>query len=374
MQLRRGLTLVEIIVAMSLTLAVFAITLPFVRAQTRALSASAGRLDADQIARYAQRAIDRDLRLATADSGQPRLIYAGRLGISFTANLLARDTLDPSALDVDVGADSAVTEAWRLADAASIPLTTRTFPTQAYLGVDGLPSRNETIHYFLHPDPDWARSDVYRLYRRVNAADSVALVGSIHVPAESSFFTYFVDADDTLAAIPPGSVPLYWTDSTLAQVRAVGLRAAGIFRGGVDTTETIRVVRWRTLLPALPAAATLTCGSAPAVPTGVGHSRQFAPNAGTPTSGTHHVRVTWTASTGDAGGAAGVTHYVIWIRPNSNPVTWTRIGTVPARRVGSYQFDHYLPTLTGSVRVGVSAVGCGGMTSTVAQSNPLNLG
>lgn len=374
MQLRRGLTLVEIIVAMSLTLAVFAITLPFVRAQTRALSASAGRLDADQIARYAQRAIDRDLRLATADSGQPRLVYAGRLGISFTANLLARDTLDPSALDVDLGADSAITEAWRVADAATIPLTTQTFPTQAYLDAEGLPSRNETIHYFLHPDPDWARSDVYRLYRRVNAADSVALVGSIHVPADSSFFSYFIEAGDTLAALDAGSLPRYWTDSTLAQVRAVGIRAAGIFRGGVDSTVTLRIVRWRTMLPALTTPTTMTCASAPAAPTGVGHSRQHAPNAGTTTSGTHHVRVTWTASSGDAGGAAGVTHYVIWIRPNSNPVTWTRIGTVPARREGSYQFDHYLPTFTGQVRFGVSAVGCGGMTSTVAQSNPLNLG
>ena len=40
---RAGFTILEIIVAMALTLAVFAITLPFVRAQTRALGTSAGR-------------------------------------------------------------------------------------------------------------------------------------------------------------------------------------------------------------------------------------------------------------------------------------------------------------------------------------------
>lgn len=372
MHLRRGLTLVEIIVAMTLTLAVFAITLPFVRAQTRALSASAGRLDADQIARYAQRAIDRELRLATADPGQPRLVYAGRLGISFNANLLARDTLDPSALDIDLGADSAITEAWRLADAGTIPLTSTTYPTQQYLAADGLPSRNETIHYFLRPDPDWARSDVYRLYRRVNAADSVMLVGSIHVPADSSLFTYYIRSGDSLAAIPAASLPLYWNSATLAQVRAVGIRASGIFRSATDTMHTVRVVRWRTLLPEL-ATATATNCTAPAAPTGVSHARQNAPNAGTQTSGTHHVRVTWNASSGDAGGSTGVTHYVVWVRPNTNPVTWTRIGTVPARRVWSYQFDHYLPTVTGSVRYGVSAVSCNAATSTVAQSNPLNL-
>ena len=187
---RIGVTLVEIIVAMTLTLAVFAITLPFVRVQTRALGENASRVDAEQIARYAQRVIDRDLRLAVSDPGQPMLVYAGTMAIAFNANLLARDTTDPNALEIDASADSAITEAWRLAAAAEIPATGLTYPPADYVDASGSASRNETVMYFLHPDTISGRSDVYVLYRRVNAEDSVQIVRGIHVPTDSAFFTY----------------------------------------------------------------------------------------------------------------------------------------------------------------------------------------
>ncbi|MBX3133835.1 MAG: hypothetical protein KF689_10680 [Gemmatimonadaceae bacterium] len=368
MRARGGMTLVEIIVAMALTLAVFAITLPFVRAQTRALGSTAGRLDADQIARYAQRAIDRELRLATSDPGQPLLVYAGPLGIAFTANLLARDTLDPAALDVDASADSAITEGWRLANATTLPLTSTTFPTEAYFDADGIASRNETIQYFLHPDPAWGRSDVYTLYRRVNAADSVPLVSSIHVPADSAFFSYFTASGDTLVEVAAGSLPMLWTDAALANVRAVGLRSSGIYKGKIDTSDVIRTVRWRTVLPNAAAAAGVDCGGAPGAPSSPWHTKQTATG-----SGSYHVRVGWTASGDDSAGDSDVTHYVVWIRYNSSPVTWTRVAAVPALRVGSYRYDHYHPSHNGQVRYGVSTVDCGGATSAVVQTNPVTL-
>ncbi|MDH5233502.1 MAG: prepilin-type N-terminal cleavage/methylation domain-containing protein, partial [Gemmatimonadota bacterium] len=129
---RPGFSLVEILVAMALTLAVFAITLPFVRAQTRALGVSAGRLDADQLARYAQRAVDHDLRLASAVPGQPLLVLAGPMAIAFNANLLAVDTSDPGARDINAAAPTTLTDSWRLADAATLPNTARNYPTQDY--------------------------------------------------------------------------------------------------------------------------------------------------------------------------------------------------------------------------------------------------
>ena len=61
---RAGFTLIEMMMAVLLTMLVFAITIPFFRNQTRALDGGAGRLDAQQNARYAQSAIDREVRLA----------------------------------------------------------------------------------------------------------------------------------------------------------------------------------------------------------------------------------------------------------------------------------------------------------------------
>jgi type II secretory pathway pseudopilin PulG len=362
MRARGGMTLVEIIVAMALTMVVFAITLPFVRAQTRALGSTAGRLDADQIARYAQRAIDHELRLVTSDPGQPLLVYAGTMGVSFNANLLARDTLDPAALDVDVTADSAITEGWRLANAATIPLTSTTYPTETYVDADGNASRNETIHYFLHPDPSWGRTDVYTLYRRVNAADSVPLVGSIHVPADSAFFSYFTASGDTLAEVAAGSLPMLWTDGDLANVRAVGLRSSGIYKGKIDTSDVIRTVRWRTVLPNAAVAAVANCGAAPGNPSNVQQNKQTG-------SAGFHVRVTWNASADDNGGDADVTHYVVSIRPNSNPVTWMPVAVVPARAVATYRYEHYFPLSTGSVKYGVHAVDCGSSPSATVEHN-----
>lgn len=366
---RPGFTLVEIIVAMTLTLLVFAITLPFVRAQTRSLGSTAGRLDADQVARFAQRTIDRDLRVAVSDPGQPLIVYAGELGISFNANLLARDTLDPAALEVDATADSSLTEAWRTANAAVLPLTTTIYPTVNYTDADGLASKVETISYFLHPDTISGRSDVYVLYRRVNARDSVQMVRGIHVPDDSSFFTYFTTVADTLAPIAVGSLPLLWTAPALAQVRAVGIRAGGFYRNRQVAEDVIRTVHWRTMLTNAPRAVEATCATTPAVATSVGLSKQTGTG-----SNSYHVRVTWTGSSDDAGGTTDVTHYVVFARYNTTPVLWERLGSVPAQRVSGYRYDHYMPRYNGSVRYGVTAVNCAGLSSTVAASSPLNLG
>jgi Tfp pilus assembly protein PilW len=150
---RPGFSLVEMLVAITLTLAVFAITLPFVRAQSRALGANAGRLDAEQVARYAQRAIDGDLRLATADGiGQPVIVQAAPMAISFNVNLIAPDTTDPNALTIEAGAATTLTESWRLSGAAALPLVAKVYPTVDYSTAAGTISRNETVSYFLRPD------------------------------------------------------------------------------------------------------------------------------------------------------------------------------------------------------------------------------
>jgi Tfp pilus assembly protein PilW len=365
---RRGLTLVEILVAMTLTLAVFAITLPFVRAQTRALGSNAGRLDADQIARYAQRRVDRDLRLAAGDPGQPTVVYAGTMGVSFNANLLAADTSDPNAFEVEAGADSSLTEAWRVSDAATLPLTARSYPTEDYVGADGVMSRVETISYFLHPDTVSGRSDIYVLYRRVNARDSTLVVRGIQVPQDSAFFSYFVSDADTLLPIAASALPLYWDSTATPSIRAVGIRSSGFFRNTTDAEDVIRTVRWRTLFTNT-TASVADCGAAPGDPSAVSHSTQTSTG-----SSNYHVRVTWNRSGDDGTGDDDVTHYIVWIRYNVNPVTWTRVATVPARDAATYRYDHYLPRLVGQVRYGVSAVDCGGSESSKASHNSnLNL-
>jgi prepilin-type N-terminal cleavage/methylation domain-containing protein len=297
---RRGFTLIEIVVAVSLTLAVFAITLPFVRAQTRSLGSTASRLDAEQIARYAQRAIDKELRLAIAEDGQSMIVMAGTMAISFNANLLARDTSDANALEIDEDADSSVTEAWRVANASTLPLSTELYPTEDYTSASGAASGIETISYFLHADTVSDRSDIYVLWRRVNAGDSTLIVRGIHVPADSAFFSYQTMSGGSLTTIASSSLPLYWDTTAVDDIRAVTIRSAGFYRNARENEDIIRTVYWTTFLGN--ATSTVTgCGDAPAAPTAVAQSKQTG-------SAGYHVRVTWTNSTDDGADDDDVTH------------------------------------------------------------------
>lgn len=356
---RAGFSLVEMVVAMGLTLVVFAITLPFVRSQSRALGANAGRLDAEQIARYAQRAIDRELRLAQADPGQPRLVYAGPLGIAFNANVLGRDTLDISALELELGASEDLTDAWAVADAAYLPLTTTTYPTEDYVASDGTGSRVETVMYYLEPDTVQGRTDLYVLYRRVNAQAAIALVRGVHVPTDSAFFSYLRPDTAGLAEIPAGELPLFWTDPEIDDIRVVGLRASGWFRNRQEESEVIRTVRWRTTLPEEDV--TTNCVAvAPAAPSNV----LWPGGAPTP----YQARITWTGSADDVAGATTVTHYDVMRRLDADSV-WQRVRQMPALGVSSYEFIDAKPILSGSYRYGVAAVGCAGDRSAVVASN-----
>jgi type II secretory pathway pseudopilin PulG len=359
---RRGFSIVELLVAITLTLSVFAITLPFVRAQSRALGANAGRLDAEQVARYAQRAIDSDLRLATADGiGQPVIVQAGPMAISFNVNLLAPDTTDPSALAIEAGAATTLTESWRLANAAALPLVAKVYPTVDYLTEAGTISRNETVSYFLRPDTVSGRSDIYVLYRRVNARDSVQVVRGLFVPANDAFFRYFRTVNGVLTEITTG-LPIFFDNTLSQQIRAVGIRSSGFFRNRQEGVDVIRTVDWRTTLMPVAGGALGSCGAAPAAPTAVDPDDESS-------SAGYRVELTWNRSSDDGGGAADVRQYEVLVRPNSNPVVWQPVVTVPATGANSYRYDHFMPQITGSVKYGVRAVDCGGLGSAIASHN-----
>jgi prepilin-type N-terminal cleavage/methylation domain-containing protein len=353
---RRGFSLVEIMVAMALTLAVFAITLPFVRAQTRALGVSAGRLDADQLARYAQRAVDQDLRLASAIPGQPLLVLAGPMAVSFNANLFAVDTSDPGARDINASAATTLTDSWRLADAAALPNTTRNYPPQDYLDGNGVISRIETISYFLHPDTVTGRSDIYVLYRRVNARDSVEVVRSLHVPADSAFFSYYRPVGTTLTRIAAARLPLYWDSVAVDSVTSVGIRAAGYFKDKYTGNISIRTVNWTTVIPNARGRLARSCGAAPGAPGNFVLTKVTG-------SSPYRVRVTWNASADDNGGALDVQHYALEWRVQGAS-TWQPLASVPATRAATYEWIHANPRVVGTYEYAIRATDCAGLSST----------
>ena len=354
---RAGFSLVEMIVAMGLTLVVFAITLPFVRAQGSAVGASAGRLDADQLARYAATAIDRDLRRASADSGQPLIVLAGARAITFTANLVAPDTSDPDATDVDDFQGTAFTASWRVAAARALPLTNRNYPLADQRDASGAISERETISYFLQPDTVASRTDQYVLWRRVNGNDSVQVVRGLVLPADSAFFTYSVPSGDTLAAIARARLPLYWDSLAVDSIRSVRFLVTGRFVDPRTRVETVRTMRWTTMVPNAGRNRVPNCGAAPGA---LGGNLTVSVPGG---EQNYRHRLGWGRSADDGAGANDVRVYVLAWRPWDDSAPWQSLASINANAGGSYKWLNEQPLFTAAIKYGVRAIDCAGQAS-----------
>lgn len=350
-----GFTLLEMLVAMTLTMLVFAITIPFFRAQTNAVGSGAGRLDALQNARYAQAAIDRELRRAGGVFGQPVIVQAAPFSITFNVDMYARTIADPDAAYYDATLDTLTTESFPVGLAKALPTAAKVYPTATYVDSNGTRSAAETISYFVQPDASSGRSDIYALYRRVNAKDSTLVTSNLWIPADTGyFFRYFrTAASGAVAPIAQAALPLYWDDAgrTIDSIGVVEMRIGGWYHNPRDATDTYRTLYQRTRVGNALSLVLRSCGGAPGAPSGVTATRINNAN-GDPVQ----VNVGWTASSDDGAGASDVTAYVVMRRPSPGS-TWTPVGNVPARGTGAYTFADYV-LKQGTWVYAASAVDC----------------
>lgn len=359
---RGGFSLVEMMVAMAVTLIVFAITLPFVRAQTRSLGSTAGRMDADQVARFAMRAVTADLRQAAGESGQPTLVAAGPILLSFNANIRQADTLDTGAFDDEVigflGGSS-----WPVARAAALPLTSRTYPTADYVSSEGDTSRTETITYYLEWDSTATVPDTYAMYRQFNDQAPTRLIAGLYLPDTQSFFTYYRNVNSRLQEIPEDTV-IFWDSARMAEVRTVGFRASAIYVNRFDGSEFVRTIETRVTLPVPPTSATASCGAAPTAPTA-------GLSAALTAAGPRGVALAWNTSVEDTGEPEDALWYVVERQPNGG--SWSAVGTLAAVNSASYAWTDYVTSGSGTYAYRVRVRGCGGTTSAPATLGTVTL-
>ena len=355
---RPGFSLVEMIFAVSITVLVFAIAVPFFRAQTRAMDAGAGRLDAFQSARYAVSRIAADLRSAAGDVGQPVIVQAAPFAIAFNANRQGRTTTtDPNASYWDVSLDTLTTQSWMVSRATTLRRSTKTYPTAAYTDPNGAASKAETIQYYLLPDTAGGSANHYVLYRRVNDRDSTLVTRNLYVPSDSNFFfRYFLtSASGTTTMLVNSLLPIYWDDSLARadSITAVQLRATGVF---YDTRARANVYRDLYTSVKLRNALRLlrpNCAPAPAQPDSLGVTVDAAPNGQK-----LDVRLNWTPVAGDSTSPRDVRQYILY-RKLSTATSWTVIGSKPARGGGTHRYlDFALPTTAGTYQYGLAARDC----------------
>lgn len=375
---RRGFTLAELILTITLTVAVFSAAVPFFTMQLRQLQQDLGRTDAQQTARYAQNTVDRELRnigigVTPMDASQgilrnqPKIVQAHGMAVTFNTDLVANDTLDLEAVYFDPNVPVALTLTMSTSTPITLPLASKTYPDFTYRKPDGSLSLAETLSYWASLDSTAGVPNEYIIWRRVNNGPVTLVARGINIPAGQSLFQYTrVDSAGSIVTIPSGQLPLYWDTSggRADSIRTVTLNVKGVFRGynlqNKATTYTRSVVS-QTALANIGLAQRTSCGDVPL-------------NPGTPVAalvmigGVTRVQVTWTASNDEASGEKDVQRYVLFRRIVGTG--WAApINQVGGSRSASYMWEDFDMQSGVSFEYGVVAQDCSPANSAMRTSS-----
>ena len=313
---RRGMTLPEMMIALTIFTIAMGGALGFVSSQQRAFQKGSDELIATQNLGFGLTTLAQEIRTAGANvpASQPSIVYAGPSSISFNADLTTNVANDPFATYYDPDAPTGQVTALRLADQITVPGSSpaRTWPLQNYLQTDGTASSAETITFWFEPDSETTRTDDYRLMRQVNNGTGQLLARNILAPTGTTpFFRYQYLLTPTTGRKTLQSVPAAWLPVTFAsaQNRQDSLRAVQITyrvtNGLTGTAERIQSVSFAVGLPNLGLTRLQACGDAPAY-SGALSASWDGTNGG--------IALAFPSSVDEASGEKDVIRYVVWRR------------------------------------------------------------
>jgi prepilin-type N-terminal cleavage/methylation domain-containing protein len=378
---RRGFTLIEIMISMTLMLTIIGLSTQLFRKQANAVAAQSGRLDAQQNSRFAVSMLERELRVAGVGvvDQQPLLVMAAPTSISFNANLVALDTGDLGSVYINPDADSASAGVWKKADRMQLPGTTSFYPNSTYVKAGGVFSDAETITYWLAADSSSSWPNEYILWRRVNARPPRMVARGIYYrPGTDTLFRYFKsDTLGTLTEITSATLPIVHTATvhgtqadtgksamtdSVRQVRAQFNSIYHLSLKAGDTTQrrlnlTIKLMNAGLIHH-------VTCGSAPIAPTSLTATVTAANGTTIPRP---FVTISWPKTVDAGAGEKDIERYAIYRKQNTDPNFDQPIGSVVGGR-SSYSFvdtdlqtgDHWV--------YGVSALDCSPSNSPMVSS------
>ena len=375
---REGVTLIEMMIAIVLFVLVFGLAVPFFRYQARSVSASAGRLDALQNARYAQSAIDRDLRISGIGivQAQPMIVQADGFAVTFNADLATKDINDPMSIYYDADMDSSGTDAMNNANKVTLPNSAKTYPDSNYMN-GAITSPAETIQYWLVKDSAATRTDQYILYRRVNNLPQRLVAKGIIVPAGTNFFQYMKPNDaGGLDSIKAAKLPLFHSapihgspadtgSSALTDsIRVVRMTVTGLYNDPDKGAIMKTVVSSTKLLNAGMSRSTV-CGDLPIAVT-TATATPFGP-AGHPTK----VTIAWTKSLDQDAGEKDVGRYMVF-KKKVGVADWGSPIADLAASQANYSLDD-TSLSTGNWVYGVIAQDCSPSNSAVTSTGAVNV-
>jgi prepilin-type N-terminal cleavage/methylation domain-containing protein len=364
---RSGMTLVELVVALTIFAVVITASLGFMTIQNNAFQESSHRLVALRNLRYAAATLSQDLETlgTNVPEAQPALFYAGDDVIVFAADYATNISNDPFAVFFDPDAPSGQVQA--PAGAFPIPTTAAFFPNAVYESAPGIRSPAEVLIFYFQPDTSTSRSDDYLLFRRVNTAPAEAIARNLLRQGTDPFFSYERLAEDgtgalVLSPVADSLVPLHHLapfhgslGDTAAAALADSVRGVTVrFRatnGLVGAEEA--VVELTRLIPLTNAGFGVvgSCGSPPIL--GVGLSADLV----TLPSGEVAVSLSWSPAVDEAGGEGDVIRYVIWRRETGSG-DWGDPYLAIAAGAQSYVYQDAAVTSGTAYEYGLAAQDC----------------
>ena len=337
----RGMTLVELMVALVVFGIVMAGALRFLRSQGTMVTIANDRMATVQNLEFALATMEQRLRAAGADvpDQQPALIYAGPNLVAVNADYTTNIANDPFAVYYDPDATAATVTAIGKSRRFSFPGTAFAYPDTDYLA-GGFNSAAETIIFFVTADSTTSRTDDYLLLEKVNDQPPEVVTRNIIGTPTTVFFQYFrvtqhAGGAMTLDSIPTASLPLAHTvpihlaaaDTALAavidSVRAIRISLT-ITNGQTGTLERRRTLTRIVNLPNLGLANKETCGAPPLL----GTSLTAAPIV--QADGTPAVQLGWSPAVDESAGEKDVVRYVLWRRVGAATDWGTPYVAVPA--------------------------------------------
>ncbi len=368
-----GFTLIEVIVAMTMVILIMSMATRYFMQQTRMLSQQSGRLEAQQNAQFSLSTLDREIRVAGIGvvDAQPILVQAEPRAITFNADLVSRVPGDPSAVYIDPDVDSASTLAYPFVNPQLLPLSaSKHYPDTAYYLAAGVPSRAETVSFWVSPDSLSKDPEEYLLFRRINDGPPRVVARSLRVKSTDTVFQYFKkDSTGALVPVGPSQLPVYHLakvhgstadtgKSALSDsIRAVRVRMTAMFRDR-NGLQIIRRIDMTIQLMNAGLIRRSSCGEAPIGPV------PSATVVTDPATGDPMVSITWAKSSDEGSGEKDVERYSIFKRVVDGAFG-EPIASIPAGSA-NYTFNDRNVTGGGTLVYGVTAQDC---TPTVSPMN-----
>lgn len=347
---RRGMTLIEMLVALVIFSIILGGSLGMLSSQSRALDKNAADMGMLQNLSFGGDLLGQEFRLSGSNVPfkQPMVLYAGPSTFIFNADY-ASNTDSLFAVFYNPGMPTTQVSALLPAQRFALPGTSPVFmyPDSTYFaaGSNALTSPAETINWRFALDTSTADATDYALFRQVNDQAAEVVIRNVIPTPGRNFFRYHYkripasgSTSSSLDTVPTAWMPVRHTWAIHGAAADTGASARADSLGAVEVAFTVtngltgaaqrtRAITFMASLPNIGTKKITTCGGAPVL--GVTPAAAWAvDSAATPWDSS--IVLTWAQAMDESSGERDVQSYVIW-RRDQGAATWPEpIATVAA--------------------------------------------